>query len=123
MAKRRCGKPTKNGAKCRAWALDGDETCISHADKKTQDSTGFGGPQPGAGRPRKPRPTELLQNLVQAHAVELLRPHFRSLGLELHDDGTVSECEGAIRYVWAGPDEPAKKLEDLGAKIAAAEKL
>lgn len=123
MARRQCTGKTKKGKRCRAAPLKNSKTCLAHADEKTRDNTRFGGPQPGAGRPRTPRPHEIAQQLVEAHIVRVLRPYFRTLGLEIRDDGSVRDCDGAIKYVWAGTEEPAIRVEDLGAQVMAAEKL
>lgn len=120
---RRCVGKTKKGKRCRAAPLTGRKHCLAHADEKTRETTGFGGAQPGAGRPRAPRPHEIAQQLVEAHILRVLRPYFRTLGLELQEDGQVTDCDGAIKYVWAGTEEAAIEMEDLGAQIIAAEKL
>ena len=123
MATRRCAGKTKRGAACKSPPLTGHDVCIAHAGAEERGAAGFGGPQPGSGRPRVPRPRDVAERLVEEHVLEILRPYFRALGLELHDDGSTSPCEGPIKYVWAGPDEPAVEVLDLGAQIAAAEKL
>jgi hypothetical protein len=85
----------------------------------------FGGPQPGSGRPRVPRSTDLQRELVDRHAVAVVRPYFRALGLDIDQDGNVTQlAHGAIVV---GRDKEggvhASTIEDLGAQIAAAEAL
>jgi hypothetical protein len=75
MAKRRCTKKTKAGKSCRAWPLAGTNRCISHSDRKTQESTGFG---VNGGRPRKPRVVEVLREQVEAEIQDWLRPLYEA---------------------------------------------
>lgn len=119
----RCTGTTKKGHPCQANPLHGTDRCLAHSDREARESVGFGGPQPGAGRPRVPGPTEVARQVVEANVVALLRPYFEAVGLELHDDLSTSSCEGPVKYVWAGTDEPALAMKDLGAAIGAVEKL
>lgn len=48
-----------------------------------QRAAGFGGPQPGSGRPRKPSPAEEMRRLVEDNAAAVLAPQFRTLGYEV----------------------------------------
>ena len=85
----------------------------------------FGGPQPGSGRPRVPRSTDLQRELVELHAVAVVRPYFRALGLDVAGDGTVTPLEHGAIVVGRGKDGGvhASTVEDLAAQIAAAEAL
>jgi hypothetical protein len=125
MSRPKCTAKTKKGKPCRATPRQDTGLCNAHSPKEVQESAGFGGPQPGAGRPRTPRPSEIARQIVERNQVVLLRPYFRTLGYELHDDWTLTPLEGggAIKYVWAGPDAPAVAMLDLGAQMEAAEKL
>lgn len=81
------------------------------------------GPRPG--RPRVPRSTDLQRELVEQHAVAVVRPYFRALGLDIDQDGNVTQLtHGAIVV---GRDKEggvhASTIEDLAAQIAAAEAL
>lgn len=115
-----CTGITKKGQPCTAWPLKGRDVCMGHADKETRAKARFGGFQPNGGRPKLPKPTDLARELVEKHAAALLRPHFKSLGLLLNDDGSVTALETGAVVVHNGE---ATGVEDLGAAIAAAEKL
>jgi hypothetical protein len=81
------------------------------------------GPRPG--RPRVPRSTDLQRELVERHAVAVVRPYFRALGLDIDEDGNVTHLDRGAIVV--GRDKEggvhASTVEDLGAQIAAAEAL
>ena len=115
-----CAGTNKRGEPCRAPALKGREHCATHAPDLPESQRFRGGPKPGAGRPRIPKPTELARQLVETHVVTLLRPHFRTLGLMLNDDLTTQPLPRGAVVVHQGE---ATTIEDLGAQIAAAEKL
>jgi hypothetical protein len=110
---------TVKGKHCRAHDPDVPASARfgSHAQAKAAGDKG--------GRPPLPKPTELARQLVERHVTGILRPHFKALGMQLNDDGTVEMLErGAI--VTGESKEGvvvASEIEDLGAQIAAAEKL
>lgn len=83
MAKAKCAGKKKDGTPCKAAPIHGTKFCIGHTDKETQRKIGFGGPQPGSGRPARPRATELQRAVVEAAAEKLLEPYMRALGLEV----------------------------------------
>lgn len=116
-----CTGTTKKGLPCTAWPLKGRDVCMGHADRETQASAGFGGSEVGklGGRPALPKPTDLARQLMERHAAAMLRPHFKALGLYLEDDGSTRAIDGAV-VVHNGE---ATSIEDLGAQIAAAERL
>lgn len=127
-----CTATTKKGAPCRAPAVAGTDppTCISHSPKDVQGKLGFGGPQPGSGRPRLPSPTEVARGIIEEHVVQVLRPYFRSIGLDLEagapgERPTVVELERGAVHVGKDPfgGVHVTTVEDLGAQIVAAEKL
>lgn len=121
-----CGGTTKKGAPCRGNAVTGTDRCIAHSDRETQRIRGFGGSQARAGRPPLPKPTDLARELVERHVVAILRPHFRALGLELADDGSATPIEsGGAKLFGTSRDGVVRPsdVEDLGAQIAASEKL
>jgi hypothetical protein len=115
-----CIGTTKTGKPCDGNPMKGREVCVAHVDDKTKESLRFGGAQPGAGRPRLPKPMDLARQMVEAHAVALLRPDFKALGFFLHDDGSVTELSSGAVVVYQGE---ATEIEDLGAQSAAAHRL
>ncbi|HET7053661.1 MAG TPA: hypothetical protein VFI09_07085 [Solirubrobacterales bacterium] len=129
--KRRCTARTKAGAQCRNGALPGQLVCLSHADRKIKKSAGFGGAQPGSGRPRKLKPAEVEQRLMENYAIAWMRPYWKILGFDVHidDDGELVLTErpegGAKLYGTSAKDGTVcvSEHEDLGAQMAAAEKL
>lgn len=129
MAKRTCRGRTRAGKRCRANPPRGKAYCRAH-DPALPSAAQFGSPDQadadrakGGRATRKARPSEVARELVEANVAAILRPYFKSLGLLLADDGTTTEVETAIKWQWAGADEPAVEVEDLGAQILAAEKL
>jgi hypothetical protein len=115
-----CTGTTKKGTPCSAYPLQGRDVCLAHADAETRESVGFVAANGKGGRPKLPKPTELALQLVEQHAAALLRPHFKALGLMLHDDGTVTPLKHGAIVVHQGE---ATTIEDLGAQQAAAERL
>lgn len=114
-----CKGTNKKGEPCKAAALKGRDVCLAHADEETRTSVNFQqGPRPG--RPRVAKPTEVARRVIEENVAALLRPHFRALGLELHDDLTTTPLDKGAIVVYQGE---ATTIEDLGAQIAAAEKL
>ena len=65
MGKRQCKGTNKQGQPCGAHPIGDGDLCISHSDRETQDRLGFGGPQEGSGRPRRPREIELIQEVAE----------------------------------------------------------
>jgi hypothetical protein len=110
MAKRRCKGKTKAGKRCKAWALHDGDRCLAHSDEKTQDSVGFGGSQPDAGRPAKPRVVDVLRERVEAEVEKIVAPYFEAL-------------EHAVLHATYEGEVVVSEHADLGARINAAEKL
>jgi hypothetical protein len=122
----RCTGTTKTGQPCKASPLKGTDRCLAHSDADTRASVGFT-PDAGArgGRPRLPKPSELARQLVERNVCAILRPHFKALGLQLNDDGCVEPLDRGAILTGESKDGTvvASTIEDLGAQIAAAEKL
>lgn len=131
----RCSGTTKKGKPCGARPLNGTDRCLAHSDEETRESVGFGGAQPGAGRPRVPTPVEIARRLADENELAIQRPYWRALGYDVRlgpdgpylvelvdDDGNRvggvklhgTSKEGTVRV---------SDHEDLGAQIAAAEKI
>lgn len=137
---KQCKGKTKKGTACKATPLrpgtviEGvtvkGKHCRAH-DPTLPDSARFGSYAQAkeaaklAGRPPLPKPTELARQLVERHVCGILRPHFKALGMQLNDDGSVEALDrGAIVTGESKDGEVVPSLiEDLGAQIAAAEKL
>ena len=126
-AKRRCKGTSKAGEPCKAPPLADTDTCISHSPREVQGRAGFGGPQPGSGHPRRPRPSEIAQQRVEAAIDQVLDPYFRALGIVgWEDDGTpiLDTSAGAMEVGRSNTGQVfLTSIADLGARIAAAEKL
>jgi hypothetical protein len=127
--RRQCTGITKRGTPCRTAPLKGTDRCAAHP--LSPGSTRFGSPAQAreaglqGGRPRVPRSTELQRHLVEEHAWAVVRPYFRTLGLDVDEGGTVRELERGAIHV--GRDKEGgvytSTVEDLGAQVAAAEAL
>ena len=94
-----CTGTTKAGGLCDAHPLKGTDpqVCIAHADRETQASVGFGGAQPGSGRPRAPRAVEII--------TERLEADFEAWYQVLVD------ARDATKTVWSGSGEDAEAHE------------
>lgn len=141
MTKRTCEGTTKKGKPCGAnplkpgtviegvtvtgkWCRTHDEDLPSSAKlhaTRTREQMG--------GRPKKPSPTEIERRLIEENVIAWQRPYWRTLGydmvmgddgpelLEREDGGAKLFGESKDGYINVSPHE------DLGAMIAAAEKL
>lgn len=124
-----CRGTTKKGTACKGSPVSRDVGdpgyCMAHQPDEVRADVGFGGTQSGSGRPRVPRATELARRIVEEQAHELLRPYLKALGLDIDEAGHITR--GLTGAVHVGRDTEggvfASNVEDLGAQIAAAEKL
>jgi hypothetical protein len=132
----RCTGKTKAGKRCKAKPLKGQPTCLAHADAETRESVGFGGSQPNAGRPKRPRATDLQRAVVEAAAEKLLEPYMKALGLEVEwkydEDGrpapvVTQGVYGGVGLVVHGEskdgDIVVSEHEDLLGQIGVVEKM
>ncbi len=94
------------------WARFG-----SHAQVRAAGALG--------GRPAMPKPTDIARQLIERHVYTVLAPHFKTIGLDLHDDGSVTRLDHGAIVCGESKDGDIvpSEIEDLGAQIAAAEKL
>jgi len=79
--KAHCKATTKRGTPCSSWPIPESEFCLAH-DQKAKESGRFGGPQPGAGRPKAPRAVDVLRERLEARIDEVLDPLFAALAAE-----------------------------------------
>jgi hypothetical protein len=127
--RRHCTGTTKQGAPCKAAPLKDDDRCSAHTLRP--DRTRFGSPAQASaagklgGRPPLPKPTDVARRLIEENVHRILRPHFLALGLDISDDGTVERRDGGAVMFGESKDGDIVKsgYEDLGAQMAAAEKL
>lgn len=107
---------TVTGKWCRQHDEDLPSSAKIHASR-TREQMG--------GRPPLPKPTEVARRLIEENVTAILRPHFLALGIELHQDGTTTRLDGGAMLFGESKDGVvvASAYEDLGAQIAAAEKL
>ena len=129
MAKRQCKGTTKKGRPCKSPPLKGTDFCLSHSGADTRRKVQFVGGQPGSGRPRLPTPSEVARKLIEENIVVILRPHFHALGYDVEVTGQgiglVKLDGGGAKLYGESRDGVvrASDFEDLGAQIAAADKL
>jgi hypothetical protein len=64
-----CTARNAKGEPCKSTSVGPDGLCAAH--RKTLDGTGFGGPQPGSGRPRKLKPQDVLRAYLDEKGEEL----------------------------------------------------
>src|SRR5215218_7398656 len=76
--KRSCEGTTKTGEECHAAPLADSAYCLAHSDEEVREKDGFGGSQPGAGRPPLPIPHVVLREKVEAEIEGWLAPYERA---------------------------------------------
>lgn len=111
MSKRTCTAKTKKGTACKAVPLTDCDFCLAHAPEDVRESTGFGGSQPGSGRPPTPRAVDVLRERIESDIDEVIDPLWAALGA---DSGVV---------VGNGKDAFVEMLPDHKTRIAAAREL
>jgi hypothetical protein len=84
-----CAGKTKRGTRCKSTAVLENGLCMAHQPEEVREARGFGGSQPGAGAPRRPRATEVLRERVEAEIDKVLAPLFD--GLEAQKPVVVSD--------------------------------
>ncbi len=82
IARKRCKAKTAAGKRCKAWPLQGGELCLAH-DVKARELARFSGAQPGAGRPKLPKPSDLQRHLLEQHITDILAPLYRTIGFDI----------------------------------------
>jgi hypothetical protein len=111
MTARRCTGTTRSGTPCKATPRGDTGLCNAHSPKETQDFAGFGGPQAGAGRPRKPRVVDVIRERIEQDMEPVIAALVDALSA---DRGVV---------VGAGESAELELLPDHAARIAAAREL
>ena len=106
--KPRCKAKTKAGKACKSPPIKGAEYCLSHTPQDQRGSVRFGGPQPGSGRPRNPRPLEVLRGKVEAEIEKWLAPYEEAL-----------DASAGI-VVGTGPNATLEILPDYNTRMRAA---
>lgn len=117
MAKKRprCKAKTKKGKRCRNAATIGD-VCIAHAPRNVKDERGFGGPQPGSGRPRLPRPHEVLRQRIEDDIDRWLAPLEAALGASKPMQ-TWSASRGEHKIIYVADPELGMKATKLALQL------
>lgn len=123
MTKPRCAATTKKGTPCKAVPRNDTGLCNAHSPKEVQEASGFGGAQPNSGRPKLPKVTDLARQRVEQAVEALLEPYFRTLGVEFDQAGRVVRVPGAKLVHKDQNGTFVTDIDDLGARIMAAEKL
>jgi len=112
----KCKATKKGGASCGAWALKGREFCRAH-DPETPSAARFGTVEQATaagkqgGRPRNPRPSEVLRDRIDDRIDEVLAPLFDGL-----------TAERAV-VVGTGPGARLEMVVDHPTRIAAAREV
>ena len=104
-AKRQCQSKNKAGEPCRAAPLTGDDYCIAHT-RNPLEKTRFGGAQPGAGRPKAPKISEMMREAL-AERVEQRVDRMLIVPFEaMEAEKTIVAPNGKIAAVV--PDHPVR---------------
>jgi hypothetical protein len=127
-------KPLKAGTVIESVEVSG-KWCRAH-DEDLPPSARFGSRERArengklGGRPPNPKPSEVMRRLVEQHVETVIAPHFRTLGykLERNEAGelTIVPDENGGAKIYGESKEGDINVtdhDDLGAHIAAAEKL
>lgn len=146
--KRKCKGKTKAGKPCRAVpmrkgakleSVEGftstGKWCRAH-DPNLPASARFGSMAQAAeaaklgGRPRTERAPDLMKRLLESHVEAVLAPHFRTLGYDVRRNAEneleLVQVEGGGAKIYGESKDGEIRMtshDDLGAMIAAAEKL
>lgn len=107
MAKRGCSGKTKAGKRCKSTSVRDNGFCFAHQPEEVRKSHGFGGPQEGAGRPRKPRAVDVLRERIENDIDRWLQPL---------EDGITAQ-RGIV--VGDGPTAHVEYVEDHPTQIKA----
>lgn len=128
-----CTGTTTRGAPCKAPALKGTTRCRAHPLDPASPRFGSHAQAREAGllggRPRNPRPHEVMRDLIERNIGALLEPYFKVLGYDVVDAGeeglklAPSLGGGAKLYASFEGDVVVSGHDDLGAMQAAAERL
>lgn len=130
--KRKCTKTTKAGKPCRGTPIAATDfkTCLAHAPEEVRDKLRFGKEQEGAGRPPKPKATEIARRLVEENIAAVQRPYWRTLGydVKIGPEGPylVELDEGGAKVYGTSQKDGSINVsdyDDLGAMMTASDKL
>lgn len=126
----KCKATTKKGEPCKSPPIKGTDRCLSHSSAKARESVGFVADNGKAGRKPLPKPTDVARQLIERHIEVTLAPHFRTLGYEItrndDDELDIVASDGGGAKLYGESKEgyiEVSSHDDLGAMIAAAEKL
>ncbi|HSC20788.1 MAG TPA: hypothetical protein VLC07_03580 [Solirubrobacterales bacterium] len=116
---------TVKGKHCRAHDPDIPDSARFGSHAQAREAAKLGG------RPANPRPTEIMRRLVEDHVESVIAPHFRTLGYDVERDEESGELrivksENGGAKIFGESKEGDINMtdhDDLGAHIAAAEKL
>lgn len=106
-----CSATTRRGDPCRGTPLPSLDVCIAHAPEEVKQSRGFGGSQPGAGRPPKPKATDILRERMEADADAILDALW----------GGLKAQRGLA--VGNGPSARVEYVDDVQTQVSTAEKI
>ena len=106
--KRQCKGTNKAGKPCKAGPMKASDYCVIHAQDNGEIERVFGGKQPGAGRPRKPREIDVIRESIEANVGAI--------------DRLLQEAEQAERAVVVGngPSAELIMVPDWPTRIVAA---
>lgn len=91
MTAKTCTATTKSGESCKAIARHDTGLCNAHSPREVQERSGFGGAQPGAGRPKTPRAVDVLRERIERDIDTVLNPLWEALAA---DQGIALQIKG-----------------------------
>jgi hypothetical protein len=60
-----CKKIKEDGKQCQAFSLRDSDFCLAHANENERGLVSFGGAQPNAGRPPKPKQIQIVEDIIR----------------------------------------------------------
>ena len=102
MSSRSCKGTTRKGTPCKATPLRDEDFCLAHSPRKAEIAPDFQGRQPGAGRPKRPREIDLIEQVAEEKREELRAVYSEGLVA----DRAVVVGQGPTAHVEHVPDHP-----------------
>lgn len=111
MAQRKCKAKTKTGKSCRNTAVLEDGYCVAHTPNDADSRRLIGGPKPGAGRPRRPREIELIQEVAEEFKDDLRA---------VYSDGLTATRSVVV---WTGDSAEVEEVPDHAHRLRTAQEI
>lgn len=97
-----CRATTRAGAPCKSTGVGPDGYCNAHriAAGLREKPEGFGGAQANSGRPRKPRPDQVVLDILRERAAEIIGVQIGLMRAEYPPDVRLRASQGLADRLW-----------------------